>query len=51
MKEACDCSPEWCSAKDTSYHIHIKGDCWHPDGTKHEIEYKIKDTLDSKMKI
>ena len=51
MKEACDCSPEFCSVKDTTYHIHINRVCFHPDGTRHEIEDQAKSNLDSKMKI
>ena len=36
-KEACDCSPEFCSANDTSYHVHYGGICIHPDGSEHKI--------------
>ena len=38
MREPCDCSPEFCSVIDTSYHVHIGNTCLHPDGVKHEIE-------------
>jgi len=37
IEEACDCSPEVCTANDTSYHVHFRGECIHPDGSKHEI--------------
>ncbi len=42
MKEACDCSPENCSAYDTSDHIHIDRICIHPDGSKHAIDVSLK---------
>ena len=36
-EEACDCSPEICKTKDTSYHKHVKNSCVHIDGTSHKI--------------
>ena len=36
-EEACDCSPEICKTKDTSYHKHVKNSCVHVDGTSHKI--------------
>lgn len=37
-EEACDCSPEICNTKDTSYHKHVKNSCVHVDGTCHSID-------------
>ena len=37
-EEACDCSPEFCKTKDTSYNIHLKNSCVHLDGTSHTLD-------------
>ncbi len=41
-EEACDCSPEFCKTKDTSYNIHMKNSCVHLDGTSHTLDNSKK---------
>lgn len=36
MNEACDCSPEFCEVHDTSYNVHVDGECIHLNGFKHK---------------
>ena len=40
MITACDCSPDCCKAKDTTYHYHIGEYCFHTDGDIHKINDK-----------